>query len=49
MKIKERKESVVLGDNARKNLQDSDRVATPLQNNSEDEDKADSRKILIPF
>lgn len=49
MKDQREKENVVLGDNAMRNLQDSDRVAIPLQENSEDEDRADSRKILIPF
>ena len=33
-----------------RNLQeDSDRVTLPLQNISQDEDRANSRKILIPF
>ena len=31
--------NVVLGDNAMRNLQDSDRVTLPLQNNSQDEDR----------
>lgn len=49
MKQQREGKNVVLGDKAMRNLQDSDRVTIPLQNNSEDEDRADSRKILIPF
>ena len=44
-RIKEREKSAVFGDNAMRNLQeDSDGVTLPLQNISQDEDRANSRK-----